>query len=468
MITDLPDISLSDINAEFFRRGDFDFITTTPSGKHLKQEAALQTLTDKTTVELTYGGAAGGAKSWTGCAWLIFMCECYPGTKWFIGREELKRLRESTFITFYKAARYYGITDFSYNGQDHYFIFDNGSRIDLLDLKYLPGDPLYERYGSTEYTGGWIEEGGEVDFGAYDTLKSRVGRHLNDKYGLVRKLFVTCNPKKNWLYQYFWKPFLSGSLLPNQKFLQAFVDDNPFQESGYKEALQSIKDPVKRARLLEGLWEYDDDPSQLISFDAITDIFNNAQLLPGEGFITADIARFGADRTVIIRWNGWIAEQIRMLDHSAIDEVAAEITEIMKEHRIRISNVIVDDDGVGGGVKDILRCRGFVNNSRAVEVFNRGKEQFRNLKSQCYFYFATRVNERGVWVKSRVEKIRTMLIEELEQVKQKEVDSDKPKEIVAKEDVKKILGRSPDISDALMMREYFELQPKAKPRVTVT
>lgn len=468
MLLDLPDISLSDINAELFRRGDFDFITTTPSGKHLKQEAALRTLTDKTTVELTYGGAAGGAKSWTGCAWLIFMCECYPGTKWFIGREELKRLRESTFITFYKAARYYGITDFSYNGQDHYFIFDNGSRIDLLDLKYLPGDPLYERYGSTEYTGGWIEEGGEVDFGAYDTLKSRVGRHLNDKYGLVRKLFVTCNPKKNWLYQYFWKPFLSGSLLPNQKFLQAFVDDNPFQESGYKEALQSIKDPVKRARLLEGLWEYDDDPSQLIAFDAITDIFNNAQLAGGEGFITADIARFGADRTVIIRWNGWIAEQIRIIDKSGIDDVASEIRELMKEYSIKISNVVVDDDGVGGGVKDILRCRGFVNNSRAIEVFNRGKEQFRNLKSQCYFYFSTRVNERGVWIKSRIEKIRTAIVEELEHVKQKEVDSDKPKEIIAKEDVKKILGRSPDISDALMMREYFELQPKAKPRVTVT
>lgn len=468
MLLDLPDISLSEIHAELFRRGDFDFITTTPHGNHTKQQSALKILTDKSTVELIYGGAAGGAKSWTGCTWLQFMCECYPETKWFIGREELKRLRESTFITFYKTANHYGIHDFKYNGQDHYFQFDNGSRIDLLDLKYLPGDPLYERYGSTEYTGGWIEEGGEVDFGAYDTLKSRVGRHLNDRYGLVRKLFVTCNPKKNWLYQYFWKPFLSGSLLPNQKFLQAFVDDNPFQESGYKEALESIKDPIKRARLLEGLWEYDDDPSQLIDFDAITDIFNNAQLAGGEGFITADIARFGADRTVIIRWNGWIAEAIRIIDSSGIDAVADEIREMMKEYRIRISNVVVDDDGVGGGVKDILRCRGFVNNSRAIEVFNRGKEQFRNLKSQCYFYFATRVNERGVWVKSRVEKIRTMLVEELEQVKQKEVDSDKPKEIVAKEDVKKILGRSPDISDALMMREYFELQPKAKPRVTVT
>lgn len=45
-------------------------------------------------------------------------------------------------------------------------------RIDFLDLQYKPSDPLYERYGSIEFTGGWIEEGGEVNFGAY-TIPSR-------------------------------------------------------------------------------------------------------------------------------------------------------------------------------------------------------------------------------------------------------------------------------------------------------
>lgn len=172
--------------AELFRRGNFDFITQTEKGKHFKQEEALKILTDNKTVEFLYGGAAGGAKSWTGCAWLAFMCLTYPGTKWFIGREELKRLRESTLITFYKVCGRYGLklnVDYKYNGADNFIEFTNGSRINLLDLRHLPSDPLYERYGSVEYTGGWIEEGGEVNFGAYDTLKTRIGRHLNDKYG---------------------------------------------------------------------------------------------------------------------------------------------------------------------------------------------------------------------------------------------------------------------------------------------
>ena len=73
-------------------------------------------------------------------------------------------------------------------GQYNYIEFYNGSRIDLLDLMYKPGDPFYERYGSIEYTGGWIEEGGEVNFGAYDTLKTRVGRHLNNELRVKTKV----------------------------------------------------------------------------------------------------------------------------------------------------------------------------------------------------------------------------------------------------------------------------------------
>lgn len=41
-------------------------------------------------------------------------------------------------------------------GKDNFIELGNGSRIDLLDLQYQPRDPLYERFGSLEYTGGWI------------------------------------------------------------------------------------------------------------------------------------------------------------------------------------------------------------------------------------------------------------------------------------------------------------------------
>ena len=190
-------ISILEVCKSLFKSGVFDFITVFKGKKHEKQEEALEFLIDGDTEEFLYGGAAGGAKSWTGCVWLLFMCLIFPETKWFIGREELKRITESTLITFFKVAKAYGAEGtFRFNAQKNFILFNNGSRIDLLELKYKPSDPLYERFGSTEYTGGWIEEGGEINYGAYEVLKTRIGRHYNDKFGIMAKIFITCNPEE--------------------------------------------------------------------------------------------------------------------------------------------------------------------------------------------------------------------------------------------------------------------------------
>ena len=141
-------LSLS-VKMELFKRRCFDFITCKDGTRHEKQGEALEYLTDDTHVEIMYGGAAGGAKSWTGAAWLLFMCLCFPGTKWFIGRAELKRITQSTYITFKRVSTMYGCDGlWTFNGQLNFIEFYNGSRIDFLDLQFKPSDPLYERYGS--------------------------------------------------------------------------------------------------------------------------------------------------------------------------------------------------------------------------------------------------------------------------------------------------------------------------------
>jgi phage terminase large subunit len=455
---------LLEVRKELFRRKEFDFI----AGQHKKQKEALYILTDNETEEFGYGGAAGGAKSWTGCSWLVFMCECFPGTRWFIGREELKRLRESTYITFLKVCKFYSVEGWKYNGQDHFIQFTNGSRIDLLDLKYLPSDPLYERYGSTEYTGGWIEEGGEVNFGAYDTLRSRIGRNLNDYYGILGKLLVTLNPKKNWCHQVFWKPFKAGLLTGAVKFLQALVTDNPHIDSGYISKLHAIKDKVRKQRLLFGNFDYDDDDNALMDYDAITDVFSNEFVARGEKYITADIARFGKDKTTIGVWDGWRCFEIHTLEKKKVTEVAEFIRQLALKHNIPMSHVICDEDGVGGGVVDILSCKGFVNNSSAlvnreasVETYKNHeppKENYRNLRSQCYFHLADQVNTRLVYIQTEDEDLKEKIIEELEQVKRRDPEDDEKKlQVVSREEMYQMLGRSPDYASFIMMRKYFDL-----------
>ena len=151
---------LVSIEVEMFKRGLYDFITEHGGVRHEKQEAALRILTDNDHSEFLYGGAAGGAKSWTGASWEIFMALSYPGTRYFVGRNELKDLRESTSVTFNKVFRAYHISRdyYNYNGTDHYYQFYNGSRIDFVSLRREPSDPFFEGLGSKEYTSGWIEE----------------------------------------------------------------------------------------------------------------------------------------------------------------------------------------------------------------------------------------------------------------------------------------------------------------------
>lgn len=428
----------------------------------IKQHYAYQVLESNKLeyIHLLFGGAAGGGKSWLGCEWLIENCIRYPDTKWFIGREELKELRSSTLLTFFKVCKHHGLKPdihYKFNGQDNYITFYNGSRIDLLDLRYLPRDPLYERYGSLEYTGGWLEEAGEVRFEAYDILKSRIGRWNNDKYGLNSKLLITGNPKKNWLYYTFYKPWRDKILPDELAFVQAFVDDNPYGESNYKNNLLSITDKATKERLLYGNWEYDDDPAKLIEYDNILDIFTNDFVKPGEKYITADIGRFGRDKTVIGVWNGYRLEYLATIARNKVTEAAEKIKQIRNTEFIPLHNIVVDEDGVGGGVRDILGCKGFVNNSRPAN-----KENYNNLKSQCYFNLAKHINNNQYFINTK--KLSTtdkeFIIEELEQVKKDKIDSDGKQCVVPKDKVKELLGRSPDYSDMMMMREYFNLKKR--------
>lgn len=444
------------VKVELFKRGCYDFITCYEGKKHEKQELALQILCDDEHVEVLYGGAAGGAKSWTGAAWLFFMCLAYPGTKWFIGRAELKRITQSTFITFKKVCTMYGCVDeiYNFNGQFNYIQFYNGSRIDFLDLQYKPSDPLYERYGSIEFTGGWIEEGGEVNFGAYDTLKTRIGRHLNVEYSLKRKLFITCNPKKNWMYDIFYKPNRAGQLVDYRYYIACLVQENPFIDPDYIEGLKTTSDKVKFARLFKGDWEYDDNPNALCSHDDICAIFGNQLALrTGKYYITGDIARFGADSARLAVWDGYNIVENISFEKSKLTDIQAWITTKQRKYRIPAYRCIVDEDGVGGGVVDNCEINGFVNGSCAL-----GGENYRNLQTQCGYKLAEHINAHEIGIDEDLisQADREQIIRELEQLQTWKADSDGKLMLKPKEEIKVELGCSPDWRDMLLMRCWFD------------
>ena len=405
--------------------------------------------------------------SWAGCVWLMMNSLTYDRTRWFIGREELKRLSDSTLETFFKVSAHYGLgNEWKFNGQRNYIKFHNGSRIDLLELKYLPRDPMYERYGSTEYTGGWIEEGGEVHFDAYDTLKSRIGRQLNNHHGLIKKILITCNPKKNWLYTYFYKPWTQDKLPDHMAFLQSLVTDNPKIEKGYLESLNNIQNEAKKQRLRYGNWEYDDDPSALIDWDSIQDFFTNEHVAPTyKKYLTADIAMQGSDRFVIAIWNGWVIEYVHIIPRSDGQEVLQMILDMSRKYGVPRSQIAFDNDGIGSYLGGFLKgAYAFINGGKPVyNVRKKEADKYRNLKTQCYFHFAKKVRDKESYMKFGLPPdIREELETEMSWIKNKSIDTDNVLEILKKEDIKEGIGRSPDLTDALMMRSVFDLKKQKR------
>ena len=372
----------------------------------------------------------------------------------------LKTLKETTLVSFFQVAKMQGLEagkHYKFNAQTSQIEFINGSTILLKDLYSYPSDPNFDELGSLEITDAFIDEANQVDDKARNIIKSRIRFQL-DQNGLVPKILYTCNPAKNWAYSEFYKPQQDGSIADNKRFIASLIDDNPYISKHYKENLLTL-DKVSKERLLFGNWEYSSDPAQLIDYEKILDSFRNDFVAAGNPYITCDVARFGSDSTVIGVWSG-MRVKLYQFNGKSVVEVAELIKNFALEHKVPYSNIVVDEDGVGGGVVDILRCKGFVNNSSALKnPVNHAKENFDNLKSQCYFKLAEMINDSKLYINADG-KQKQLIIEELEQVKQKSIDNDSSKGIVPKDKVKAAIGRSPDFSDCLAMRMFFEYTPK--------
>ncbi|MCP4650295.1 MAG: phage portal protein [PVC group bacterium] len=426
-----------------------------------KQYLGIKLLLDNITEFLAFGGGADGGKSWLGCFWLYYMCKVYPGTRWFIGRQELKRLKTSTLLTFFKMCNFYKIPQSEYNYVTDSHIQVGISRIDLLDLKYLPSDPLYERFGSLEFTGGFIEEGGEIHFDAFDTLKSRIGRQLNTHYNILGKIFVTCNPKRNWLYEYFYKPVSNNILPTNYAFIQALVGDNPYREKGRIDKLKGITNKAKRERLLLGNWNYEDEPDQLINYEWL----DNAQSvlhLKGKHTGGSDIARYGDDKSIISIMDGNALINLFEYEGLSTDKMADKIQEKINEFTIDADLFGVDGVGLGAGTVDALHRRDInivdiVSGERAVEMADNGQYAFFNLRSQMWWMMREELRTGAIAIKIHNDK----LFEDLTAPKY-EIVGDRTIKVESKDSIKKRIGRSTDYGDAFVYNNWVRKQRHVK------
>ena len=271
-------------------------------------------------------------------------------------------------------------------------------------------------------------------------------------------ILITCNPKKNWLYREFYKPWKEDKLQAPYAFIQALVQDNPWATEDYIESLRNTKDRVTKERLYFGNWEYDNDPTALCNYDAICDLFTNEFIAPaGESTGSADLAMKGRDRFIAGHWKGNVCFIKLDQEYSTGKSIETDLKRMMIECSIPRSKMIADSDGLGNYLESYLNgIKEFHGGARPINP------EFDNLKSECAFKLAEMINNRLLRIVC-TEAQRERIIEELSVLKQAHIDADtRKKGIISKEKMKEILGHSTDYLDMLIMAMIFRIKPTPK------
>lgn len=430
-----------------------------------KQCEILTSLEDKEHTEVFLGGAAGGSKSFSGCYWQIKRRLKYSGSRGFLARAKLKDLKQSTLLTFFEVCGKMGLKkdrDYKYNSQMGVISFFNGSEEYLKDLFLYPSDPEFVSLGSTEYTDGFIDEMGDITEQAYQIIRSRV-RFKLDEFGLIPKIAMGSNPCKTFVYREFYKRWRDKELETYKKYIPASVYDNPFISEHYIDNLKRL-DTKNRERLLNGNWEYDDDPTKIFDYDKIIDMFTN-EAERGEKYCIVDQSGFGRDKCMITIWDGLFITEFLEYDEGISVE---ELDKILTDRKIPRSHCAVDEVGVGFGLKKGMpEIVGFVANATPLKKKKetedeQGVHNYKNLRSQCWFELANHVNSGliGIYRKLPIG-IKDLLVEDLEVMKTMDEDKDTTLRVISKQELKDTgaLNRSTDAGDVLMMRMYFEINP---------
>lgn len=172
------------------------------------------------------------------------------------------------------------------------------------------------------------------------------------------------------------------------------------------------------------------------------------QLAPqGDVILACDVARFGEDRTVVYRRQGFVARKVWDVQGRDTQEIAGRLIGIAQSDDVSV--IVVDDNGVGGGVTDRLREESGRFRAR-VHPFNGGaaareSHRFANAITEAWYAVAAAARAGELDIEDD-----PALIGQLSSRRYKVLGTGKT-QLESKNDYKKRARRSPDQADALAM-----------------
>lgn len=384
-------------------------------------------------------------------------------------------------MTFHQVAKDLDIRNvYVYNAQLKRATYANGSVVFFKDINHEPSDLEYDRLGSYDLTGDFLDEAQEIHPKAVSVLRGRFSNLEGDGWQTIPKSFYPCNPKRNWVYSEFYRPWKEETLSTDKAFVPSLVTDNPYVSQAYIDNLAKA-DKVTVQRLLYGNFEYDDTKGLLMKYDSICDLFTNTITKGQEKYLIVDVA--GTEGDDYIKF-GYFEDmelvEVETRKGLSGEGIIAEIKNTAKLKQIPYSHIIVDAIGVGNFVAYSPQLEGIIPYKGSNAPFRTSVDiarprasikhfvtDFLNLRAQCAFALADAVNQHkmacrvGGLVKANIIEELSVYIDVTKEGQKRQLVS-KTIDTNTQKCLKTLLGRSPDDSDLLQMRMYFEVREVAE------
>lgn len=254
--------------------------------------------------------------------------------------------------------------------------------------------------------------------------------------------------------------------------------DNPYLPASEKDKAKTELDYDTYKQ--EILAEYLDNQGALFKYDALVDVFSNAVVKNNSKYLIVDIADDGSDKTIFGFWEGLEEYRREEFDRLNTETIVSKIREYAADQRIPYSHIAVDAIGVGAGVASSSMLDGIIGYKSSYQAIKTDTDivrlpnvgtinsplvplitDYKNLRAQCIFTLAALVNDHKI--ASRVTgRQKESIIEELSTYQNVAV-TDGKRQATPKEEVKEIIGHSPDASDTWVMRMYFHIMARMLP-----
>jgi len=246
--------------------------------------------------------------------------------------------------------------------------------------------------------------------------------------------------------------------------------DNPYLAQSELDALEKEYENDRQSYQQEILAEYVDNTGSLFKYDALVDVFSNTIIKTTDKYLIVDIADDGSDKTIFSFWQGMEEYKREEFARLNTEMIINQIKEYASQDQIPFSHIAVDGIGVGAGVASSSKLDGIVDYKSSYSAIKTDQDitratstdflvsDYKNLRSQCIFELADRVNNHKMASKVTGRQ-KEVIIEELSNY-QDASTGDGKRMATQKETIKEIIGRSPDSSDTWIMRMYFEIKKK--------